>query len=143
MNMKDVMISIVGMQDYGEDGDDSIELVTDGQYCYQDGYGQLVYMESELTGLEGTKTSFTIGPMSVVMQREGRLNTRMVFEEGQKHHFLYETPFGMATMAVNTNRVFTKLDEHGGDMEIDYVIDFEHSAVGRNKFRINVRELNS
>ena len=35
------------------------------------------------------------------------------------------------------------LDEHGGDLEIDYVVDFDHAAVGRNTFRINVRELNS
>ena len=142
-NMKNVMISITGMQDYGADGDDTVELVTDGQYCYADGHGRLVYMESELTGLEGTKTSFTIEPMSVVMQREGRLNTRMVFEEGKKHLFLYETPYGTATMTVDTSRISTRLDEHGGDMEIDYVLDFEHSAIGRNKFRINVRELNA
>ena len=28
----------------------------------------------------------------------------------------------------------------GGDMEIDYIVDLDHGVVGRNKFRINVRE---
>lgn len=142
MVMKDVIISIKGMQGYGEDND-AIELVTDGKYGYSDELCKLVYMESELTGLEGTKTSFTIEPKSMVMEREGTLNTRMVFEQGKKHTFLYDTPFGAATMAVDTHRVHTELDEHGGDMEVDYVINLEHAVVGRNKFRINVREINS
>lgn len=67
----------------------------------------------------------------------------MVFEQGKKHTFLYDTPFGAATMAVDTKRVFTKLDERGGDMEVDYIINLEHAAVGRNKLRIKVREINS
>lgn len=142
MKMKDVIISIRGTQGYGEGGD-AIELVTDGLYSYSPGHSELVYMESELTGMEGTRTSLTIEPMSVVMEREGTLNSRMVFEEGKKHLFLYDTPFGATTMSVDTRRIFSKLDEHGGDMEIDYLIDFEHAPVGRNKFRINVREIGS
>ena len=142
MKMKDVIISIRGMQNYG-DGDDAVEFVTDGQYGYADGCGTLTYMESELTGLEGTRTSLSFDPKRTIIEREGALNARMVFEPGQRHMFLYETPFGAATMAVDTRRVRAQLDEHGGDLEIDYVVDFDHAAVGRNTFRINVRELNS
>ncbi len=140
MKMKDVIISIRGMQNYG-DGDDAVEFVTDGQYGYADGCGTLTYMESELTGLEGTRTSLSFDPERMVIEREGTLNARMIFEPGQRHMFLYETPYGSATMAVDTRRVRTNLDEHGGDLEIDYTVDFDHAAVGRNSFRINVREL--
>ena len=98
MDMKDVIISIKGTQNDPNGGDNVIELVTDGEFSYENGEGTLSYMESELTGLEGTRTSFTISPMGVVMVREGSLNSRMVFEEGRKHCFLYETPFGAATM---------------------------------------------
>ena len=64
----------------------------------------------------------------------------MVFQEGQKHFFLYETPFGAATMGINTNRVQCALNEHGGYMQIDYTIDMENSVVGRNRFHIFVKE---
>ena len=90
--------------------------------------------------MEGTKTSFEISPLGVIMTREGKLNSRMVFEEGKKHNFLYETPFGATTMGVNTKSISIDLNENGGDMEIDYVVDFQHSIVGRNMFKINVRE---
>ena len=143
MEMKDVIISITGTQNFSVGDDDSIELVTDGKYCFSDDETTLTYMESELTGLDGTKTSFTVSPMCIVMSREGTLNSSMVFEEGRKHYFLYETPYGSATMGVNTNRIMTKLGEHGGKMEIDYVVDFDYSVVGRNKFVIDIREQNS
>ena len=140
MKMKDVIISITGTQNDPNGEDNIIELETDGVFAYENGEGMLSYMESELTGLDGTKTSFSIGPMGVVMTREGSLNSRMVFEKGKKHNFLYETPFGSATMGVNTTNISVSLDEHGGDMEIDYVVDFQHAVVGHNMFKIKVSE---
>ena len=140
MKMKDVIISIKGTQNDSDGGDNIIELETDGVFAYENGEGMLSYMESELTGLNGTKTSFTIGPMGIVMTREGSLNSRMVFEKGRKHNFLYETPFGSATMGVDTTNISMSFDEHGGNMEIDYVVDFQHSVVGHNMFKIRVSE---
>lgn len=67
----------------------------------------------------------------------------MFFQEGKKNYFLYETPYGSATMGVDTRRVRSSLGEHGGDIEIDYDIDFEHTFMGRNQFKINVKEKNN
>ena len=64
----------------------------------------LVYPESELTGLEGTLTTFRIAPDRITLLREGTINSEMIFEEGQKHFSLYETPFGGLMLGVNTHR---------------------------------------
>ena len=138
--MKDVIISITGVQNYPQGTDDSVELVTEGKYSFRDGRGELRYMESELTGMQGTRTSFTFTPTEVVLSREGTLTSKMIFREGTKNTFLYDTPFGSATMGLDTHRIHSTLGPKGGDMEIDYVVDFDHAVVGRNKFRINVRE---
>ena len=138
--MKDVIISIYGVQIYPQGTDDSVELVTEGKYSFRDGRGELSYMESELTGMQGTRTSFTFTPTEVVLSREGTLTSKMIFREGTKNTFLYDTPFGSATMGLDTHRIHSTLGPKGGDMEIDYVVDFDHAVVGRNKFRINVRE---
>src|SRR5690554_5504531 len=124
MDMKRVLISIEGTQQNPDGEDSRIEFVTDGFFHFENGEGGFSYMESELTGMEGTKTSFTVSPLGVIMTREGSLNSRMIFEQGKKHNFLYETPFGATTMGVNTRSVMVDLDENGGDMEIDYVVDF-------------------
>lgn len=140
MNMRNAIISITGIQHDPKGDKDQVELVTAGKYGFENGRSSFTYMESNLTGLDGTKTTFTIGPMGVVMSREGNLNAQMLFQEGKKNYFLYETPYGSATMGVDTRRVRSSLGEHGGDMEIDYDIDFEHTFVGRNQFKINVKE---
>lgn len=140
MNMRDVIISITGVQNDPNGDKDSVELVTTGQYGIENDEIRFTYEESELTGLDGTRTTFTISPMGVVLRREGSLNSEMVFQQGRKNFFLYETPYGSATMGVETRRIDTQLDEHGGNLELDYDIDFNHTLMGRNKFKINVRE---
>ena len=143
MNMRDAIISISGMQRDAAGQSDRIELITAGKYGFEDGESRFTYEESGLTGLEGTRTTFTISPMGVVLRREGSLNSEMVFQEGRKDFFLYETPFGSATMGVDTRRIDARLGEHGGTMELDYDIDFNHTPMGRNQFKIDVRENNN
>lgn len=142
MDMRDVIISITGVQNDPNGDRDSVELVTAGKYGFENGESRFTYEESELTGLNGTRTTFTISPMGVVLRREGSLNSEMVFQQGRKNYFLYETPFGSATMGVDTRRIDMSLGEHGGSLELDYNIDFNHTPMGRNKFKINVKENN-
>ena len=138
--MKDVIISITGSQYSTPEDGDAIELVTDGKYCFKNGSGRLTYQESELTGMAGTKTSFTFSPDEVVLSREGTLTSCMIFRQGTKNTFLYDTPYGSTTMGLDTHSIRSTLGEKGGEMEIDYIVDFDHAVVGRNKFKINVRE---
>lgn len=140
MKMKDVIISVTGLQ-HGEDGPDSMQLVTAGQYGMDhDGY-LLTWEESEITGMEGTRTSITVQPnKSVVLSREGAHNSSVEFEEGKKHYFLYETPYGSATMGLDTRRIRHRLDLHGGDMEIEYTVDYNQRIVERSVFYIQVQE---
>ena len=70
----------------------------------------------------------------------GTLTSRMVFREGKKSTFLYDTPYGSTTMGLDTHKIRSTLGERGGDLEIDYIVDFDHAVVGRNRFKINVRE---
>ena len=139
MRMKDVIISVTGVQQ-GVNGPDAMELVTAGQYGQDEKETLLTWQESELTGMEGTKTSLCVQRDGVVLSREGKLNTRMEFEEGKKRYFLYETPFGSATMGLNTRRIVNRLGLHGGEIEIDYSVDMDQTVVGRNRFFIRVQE---
>lgn len=139
MQMKDVIISVLGMQQ-NANGPDSAELVTAGKYGIAPDEFCLTWQESELSGMEGTKTSLTVQPGFVTLQREGTVNTRMDFEEGTTHYFLYETPFGSATMGLSTRSIRSRFDRHGGELEIDYVIDMDQTVVGRNRFHIRVEE---
>ena len=140
---KEVVISIKGVQKYEGTAPDTMELVTKGRLSRVGESYTLSYQESELTGLEGTRTTLRIEGERVVMLREGELNTQMIFEEGQRHLSLYETPYGTMSIGVRTWSLFVEMDSSGGELEMDYAVEVEHSIAGRNTFRIEVREVSS
>jgi uncharacterized beta-barrel protein YwiB (DUF1934 family) len=137
--MKKVLISIKGFQAAQYSDEESFELVTDGEYALEDGVAQFSYMESELTGYAGMKTSFLVEPDRVVLTRAGGLNGEMIFNEGRKHHFVYETAYGSLTMGIDTQSITQEMDENGGNLEIHYVIDVDNIVMSRNSFKINVK----
>lgn len=137
---KDVLISIRSIQELDGLGNDGPELITHGSYDYAADGIRFSYMESELTGLDGTKTTFQVFPEEVILSRQGTVNAQMVFRLGEKHMFRYHTQMGAVNMSLNTHRLQYALDEHGGNLEIEYDLSFEQSFLSRNKFIINVRE---
>lgn len=137
---KDVVISIRSLHDCGQEEEDSIDFSTDGKYSLEGDVALMSYMESPVTGLDGTLTSVMVTGDRVVVDRSGVVTSRMVFREGEKNHFLYDTPVGSALLGMNTRSIRHSFNEHGGNMEIDYVLDVEHSVVSRNRFYITVTE---
>ena len=138
---KPVIISIRGVQSLEPGDEDVMELVTQGVLRQEEGEGfSLSYLESELTGLEGTLTTFHVGPDKIVLQREGTLNSEMVFEEGQKHVSLYETPYGGLMLGVNTHRAKADLGAAGGSLSIRYALEVDSQPIGENSFEIHVTE---
>ena len=138
--MKDVVIYIRSLYGYGGEDEDSIDFTTDGLYTYDGSTACFTYLESDVTGMEGTRTSVVVMPDKVVVDRDGAVTSRMVFQPGLKDAFLYETPVGSATMHMNTRDLHSRFNEHGGHMEIDYVLDMEHALASRNRFRLTVKE---
>lgn len=137
---KSVIISIRGTQ-FAEDGEEEIiEFITDGRLSQseEDGYC-ISYEESELTGMEGTTTTFQIEEHRITLHRRGSLNSQMVFEEGKRHLSLYETPYGEMIIGVNTHRAWSDLGQDGGSLEIQYGVEVDNALMGENQFLIHVR----
>jgi uncharacterized beta-barrel protein YwiB (DUF1934 family) len=136
--MKKVTISITGsimqMHEYG----DSFELMTDGEYEWNNGLSTFSYVESELTGFDGMLTTFAVKPGCVVLSRADGQTADMIFSEDQKHHFIYETPVGAVTMGIDTHSIKQDMFDDGGNLEIQYDIEVDNVAVSRNVFKINI-----
>jgi len=137
---KDVIISIKGMQRYEGGEPDAIELVTAGRLEGTDQGYTISYQESEITGLEGTLTTFQIEAERVTLMRMGEVNSQMVFEQGRRHLSMYNTPLGAMSVGINTRHLQTDLDDSGGLIEIDYAIEIDHAIAGHNVFQIAVKE---
>ena len=134
-----VLLTIRSEQRFEDMEPDSIELMTEGTLELT-GEGMILsYQESELTGLNGTTTTFEVRGPRVILTRTGSVNSQMVFEEGKQHTSLYETPFGELAIDIQTSRLRHSLTERGGLMDLRYSISVDHSVTGRNAFRIRVK----
>ena len=138
---KEVIISVRGEQYFEDIDPDTVELTTEGRMTIRDnGEMVLAYDETELTGMEGTTTRFTIRGNSVVLRRTGTVNNEMYFEPGKPHLSLYETPMGALTVEIVTEKLAHRLSERGGILDIKYTIAVENQITGRHQFKIRVRE---
>lgn len=136
--LKDVIISVKGLMGTDDNGDD-IELVTKGLYDYKNGKAKFSYLESELTGMEGTKTAFDVHEGYASITRTGSVTMQMVFEEGKKNYFVYNTPYGAMTMGVDTHSVYSRLGENGGSLNVKYILDISGAMASRNNLDVTIQ----
>ena len=136
---KDVYILIKGSQEY-EDDQNKMEVTTAGKFYDKDGKYYISYVEGELTGLEKCNTTIKVAPDGIVtMMRHGQTNTHMIFEKGKCHIGHYETPYGDFTISVTANDVKVSLDENGGSIDIDYMMDINNIARSRNGISLEIK----
>lgn len=134
-----VIITIRGEQYFDDCDPDGTELTTEGTLRVLSDGLLLRYEESALTGMEGTVTTFSLQGPRVLLTRCGKVNSQMVFEEGRQHTSLYETPMGELSVDIRTSFLRHNLTERGGLLEIKYSIAVDHTATGKNAFKIRVR----
>ena len=102
---------------------------------------ELVYAESELTGMQGSLTAIGFDratPDLVSMIRTGPVRTAMTFEEGKRHICLYNTPFSEFEVCVRTIKVNNRLLEENL-LELDYLIEIHGAQAEHCKMTVTVR----
>lgn len=139
--MKDVIITITATQstEHDADTDTLAEFTTVGRFSHERGSGTISYLESELTGMEGTYTSIHYTRDGARMERTGNLVSTMEFVPGVRNTFAYDTPYGSATVGLETLEYIHWLGDDGGTLDIVYVVDFDHAMVGVNRMHIEIR----
>ena len=137
-----VLISLSGTQQFENEPPETIQLVTEGSYCYEPGYILLSYTETEMTGMEGVVTTFTVEDgEKITLKRTGKVNSTMVFVKGQRDDSLYDAGFGALLIGVQTESMTVLLNEHGGVLDLEYAISIENTACGVNSYHIEIRTI--
>lgn len=139
--IKDVLITIVGEQGF-EDQNDKIELITDGKFGFKDGSYYISYDDNRMTETpSASKTIMYIKENSVLIQRTGDFQSRMVVEKGVRNACLYSTPHGNLTLSIFGKKVESNLNENGGSLDLSYTIDANSRLLSNNKVKISIREV--
>ena len=134
-----VVLSIRGSQRYEDQEPEVIELVTEGTMEFRSGGWDITYEESELTGLEGVTTTFRVEPGKVILNRTGKLNSQMIFQEGVEHDSLYQMAFGALLLTVKATFVFFDIVSDGGVIDLSYNINIENTQAGVIDYHLDIR----
>lgn len=141
MNEKNVLLTIKSTQQYEDQTPEVIELTTGGTFRMEGDTCYLSYKETELTGLYGAVTTFTVSPERVILQRDGAVSSRMEFVLNEQHESLYATENGALYIRVTAKKMEIKLDENGGFFEVSYSVEIEQTAEGHITYHIRVQPL--
>ena len=126
----------------GEDqGPEQSELLMEGRLVTTTHRVELVYEESELTGMEGSVTSIgfdSAAPHVISMMRTGLVSTGMIFEAGKRHMCIYHTPFSDFEVCVRAFTVNNQLLTEGR-LELDYLVEIHGAQTERCRMTVTVR----
>ena len=138
---KKVMLSVRGSQAYRDQEPETIELLTEGQMEYVNGGWELVYEESDLTGLSGVTTKFRVEPDKLTLYRTGKLQSTMEFQVGKVHDSLYQMEFGALMISVKTKYLFFDILPEGGCIDLLYEIEIEKTEGGIIEYHLDIRAI--
>ena len=120
--------------------EEAIEIATEGKINIDGNKVELVYEESEITGMEGSKTSVYFESDNagfVSMMRSGMVSTSLLFEKGKRHHCVYNTPIMPFEICVRTLKVENEILT-SGTLKLDYIIEIRGNKAERTKFEMTV-----
>ena len=114
--------------------DGIIEIYTEGRLRVTPERVSLTYEETEITGMEGAKTTVSFlksQPDLVTMSRIGSVNTALVFEPKKRHICSYTTPYMPFEICVRTIAMDNRI-ENDGELSLEYVIEIRGAAAEHN-----------
>lgn len=138
--MKKVLVKVKGTQ--GIDGENSvIELSTEGTLREFEGDYIITYNDDPTESGSKTKTQLTIQKNgTVILDRRGDLNSRLVITEGERNSCLYAIPQGSMTLGIYGKSVKSDMTANGGAVKMVYSIDMNLTPLSDNEVEIFVEE---
>ena len=134
-----VVLSIQGTQRYEDQAPEVIELVTEGTMEFRDNGWDIAYEESALTGLEGVTTTFRVEKDQITLTRTGKLNSQMIFRQGETHDSLYQMEFGALMLTVEAKFMYFDILPDGGSIDLTYGISIENTEAGIIDYHLDIR----
>ena len=77
---------------------------------------------------------------SVILERRGGLNSRLIITKGERNNCLYAIPQGSLTLGIYGKEVTSTLTENGGSLRMAYNIDANLTPISENIVEITVEE---
>lgn len=133
-------INIVGRQKI-DDEVGEITLTTLGSYVTKGDTRYIVYKEYDPDRNNQAVTSvLKVERGNSVTLMRGAGNTRLILEKGKRHQCQYDTGAGALLVGVFTSEVDSRLNDKGGELEVNYTLDINADLSSINHILITVKE---
>lgn len=93
---KDVLLSIKGLQIGENEQNDTIEVISPGDYYFRNGKHFFMYEEVMEGQKESTRNMIKVRDNYMELTKKGAVNVHMIFEKNKKNITYYNTPYGSA-----------------------------------------------
>ena len=124
----------------GEQPEDSrVETAVPAEYFQKNGSHYLLYQEA-LEGFEQpVKSRIKFRPDILELDRQGAVNTQMIFEAGRTHTSHYAVPYGELLLEIDTKKVTLKEHENLISAEVEYTLTMNGERLSDSKMEILIQ----
>ncbi|WP_315081499.1 DUF1934 domain-containing protein [uncultured Clostridium sp.] len=116
-----------------------IEVISPGEFYIDDNEFRVEYDETEISGMEGTKTTIFIRNNSFTLERQGSTTTKMNFKKRMKTTSLYKTPYGILKLNVDTKNLDIDMNEKGGTIDVKYSMGIEGQVAMNTNLVVDIK----
>ena len=138
--MKPVKIRIISSVKDENGRQQPSEQICFGRMAEKNGTNYVFYEESEVTGLEGTKTTIKWNDERIIILRSGTLDHRQEFCQGLVDKSLYQTPYLKIPLESATKYLYTGFRKGVWNLEIEYSLSHSGQPYGDMKILIEIEE---
>lgn len=138
---KRVLISVKTVQ-FVDGQPEAVELITQGEYHREGNEFLAEYEESEISGMEGTKTIMKINDDTLRIVRSGTTTSDLMFKKGMDHVSLYNTPFGTLEVVIRPKKVDIDINEDGGNVKLEYKMEAFGLDSIDNALELSIKQIN-
>lgn len=138
--MKPVKIRIISSVKDENGRQQPSEQICFGRMAEKNGTNYVFYEESEVTGLEGTKTTIKWNDERIIILRSGTLDHRQEFYQGLVDKSLYQTPYLKIPLETATKYLYTGFRKGVWNLEIEYSLSHSGQPYGDMKILIEIEE---
>lgn len=137
------ILSVVGKQIVNGEYE-NIELSTKAAYVIKNGSHYITYKEYDSQNPERHyRTTVKIDPNQVItIIKGGEESHNLTLEKGKRHKCEYITNFGSLMLGVYTQNLDINLDDHGGELSVQYSIDIQSQLASKNELTLKIKEAN-
>lgn len=118
--------------------DDLIEVVTPCDFYITNKGFRAEYDETEISGMEGTRTTIIMREKSFDLIRKGSTETKMEFDYMKSCVALYKTPYGPMGINIDTQKLDINMTEKGGSINAIYMLTIEGQESLKTNLTINI-----